>query len=66
MWWGRNLKKLCSIGDGSTLKLTCTHQQLLEAIKVARFGVWDWNIITGTLEWIGAGVAEASRFDEST
>jgi len=35
-------------------KLTSTQDQLLEATKAARFGVWDWNIPTGTLEWFGA------------
>lgn len=35
-------------------KLTSTQDQLLEATKAARFGVWDWNITTGTLEWFGA------------
>ncbi|MGE0468290.1 MAG: PAS domain S-box protein [Nitrospira sp.] len=37
-----------------TDKLTSTQHQLLEATKAGRFGIWDWNITTGTLEWFGA------------
>ena len=37
-----------------TDKLTSTQHRLLEATKAGRFGIWDWNITTGTLEWFGA------------